>query len=140
MTGPRRAEAFVDSNFARQIVNIERGNKQSLMHGNLDAIRDFTDVRDTVRAYWLLSHRKWHGDNINVCSGVGRSMLEVLDILSSMSQKQFDRLEDPERMRPSDVPILIGDNTKVKMYTDWHPNIPWEKSLEDLLEYWRENA
>jgi GDP-4-dehydro-6-deoxy-D-mannose reductase len=140
MTGPRRAEAFVDSNFARQIVNIERGNKQLLMHGNLDAIRDFTDVRDTVRAYWLLSQRKWHGDTINVCSGVGRSMLEVLDILSAMSQKQFDRLEDPVRMRPSDVPILIGDNTKVKMYTDWTPCISWEKSLEDLLEYWRENA
>jgi GDP-4-dehydro-6-deoxy-D-mannose reductase len=143
MTGPRRAEAFVDSNFAKQIVKIELNNQHVdnnvVTHGNLDSIRDFTDVRDTVRAYWLLSQRKWHGDAINVCSGAGHSMLEVLDKLSAMATKPIGRLEDPSRMRPSDVPILIGDNTKVKMYTNWQPTYSWEESLEDLLEYWRRN-
>jgi GDP-4-dehydro-6-deoxy-D-mannose reductase len=144
MTGPRRAEAFVDSNFAKQIAWTELiANETSIpskpiLHGNLDSIRDFTDARDTVRAYWLLSHRKWHGDAINVCSGVGHSMLEVLDKLSGMSSKPIRRLEDPTRMRPSDVPILIGDNTKLKMYTGWSPSIPWEESLEELLNYWRD--
>lgn len=137
MTGPRRSESFVDSNFAKQIVEIELGKKSTVLHGNLDAIRDFTDVRDTVRAYWMLSKRKWHGEAVNVCSGVGHSMLEVVETLSSMSTNLIDRQIDSERMRPSDVPLLIGDNTKVKMYTNWNPKYTWEESLEDLLDYWR---
>jgi GDP-4-dehydro-6-deoxy-D-mannose reductase len=139
MTGPRRAEAFVDSNFAKQIAEIELNDRTAVLHGNLDAIRDFTDVRDTVRAYWMLSNRKWNGENVNVCSGNGHTMLEVLDVLTSMSVKTIVRQMDTARMRPSDVPLLIGDNTKVKMYTDWKPEYEWEESLGDLLEYWREN-
>jgi len=138
MTGPRRAEAFVDSNFAKQIVEIERKTRATLRHGNLDAIRDFTDVRDTVRAYWLLSKRKWNGEAVNVCSGTGHSMLDVFDELALKSSCPISRQEDPDRMRPSDVPLLIGDNTKVKMYIDWTPEYTWDKSLEDLLEYWRQ--
>ena len=140
MTGPRRAEAFVDSNFAKQIATIEKGGKYIVQHGNLDAIRDFTDVRDTVNAYWALSEKKWHGDVINVCTGVGHSMDEVLTVLSSMAKTPIVRQIDQNRMRPSDVPILIGDNTKLKMYTSWYPSYGWEESLEDLLCYWRENV
>jgi GDP-4-dehydro-6-deoxy-D-mannose reductase len=139
MTGPRRAEAFVDSNFAKQIVEIELGDRTALLHGNLDAIRDFTDVRDTVRAYWMLSKRKWNGDNVNVCSGIGRSMLDVLERLEDLSVVPIVRQVDNTRMRPSDVPLLIGDSSKVMMYTGWVPLYSWEQSLSDLLEYWREN-
>lgn len=138
MTGPRRAESFVDSNFAKQIVEIEQSKKYILNHGNLDAIRDFTDVRDTVAAFWMLSQRKWHGDVINVCTGIGHSMEEVAEVLKSKARCPISMKEDPDRMRPSDVPILIGDNTKLKMYTNWYPCYEWEESLEDLLNYWRE--
>jgi GDP-4-dehydro-6-deoxy-D-mannose reductase len=136
-TGPRRGEMFVDANFARQIVNIEQGKQTILMHGNLDAIRDFTDVRDTVDAYWVLSDIKWNGEVLNVCSGKGHSMKEVLSTLMSLADVPIPIKNDDSRMRPSDVPLLIGDNTKLKMYMDWKPSYTWVESLEDLLEYTR---
>lgn len=141
-TGPRRGDVFVDSNFAKQIAILEQIEKEKPMIyvGNLDAIRDFTDVRDTVRAYWMLSERKWHGEVVNVCSGRGKSMKQVLEKLLELSRIgwKVDIVLDPARSRPSDVPLLIGDNTLLKCYIDWEPNISWEESMRDLLEYWRE--
>jgi len=137
-TGPRRGEMFVDANFAMQIVKIEQGLSNSVFHGNLDAIRDFTDVRDTVDAYWDLSNVRWNGEVVNVCSGKGHSMKEVLDTLVSFSNKKINTEVDKTRMRPSDVPLLIGDNTKLKMYIDWEQKYTWEESLSDLLDYMRE--
>lgn len=136
-TGPRRGEAFVDANFARQIVNIEQGSSKKLKHGNLEAVRDFTDVRDSVRAYWELSNKKWNGDVVNVCTGKGKSMRAVLDTLIGCSNSEIITEEDPSRMRPSDVPLLIGDNSILRMYTDWEPYYTWEDSIRDLLEYTR---
>lgn len=140
-TGPRRGDVFVDSSFAKQIAILEQENKEepAIYVGNLDAIRDFTDVRDTVRAYWMLSERKWHGEVINVCSGNGKSMKQVLEKLLSLSNKGWEitTTYDPARSRPSDVPLLIGDNTLLNCYIDWEPQISWEESMKDLLDYWR---
>ena len=136
-TGPRRGEAFVDSNFVRQIIEIEMKKRDVVSHGNLSAIRDFTDVRDTVKAYWALSEKKWNGEVLNICSGKGHTMESVLETLSSLSHAGIRTQEDKTRMRPSDVPILVGDNSRLKMYINWSPEIDWKQSLEDLLQYWR---
>jgi len=139
MTGPRRGEQFVDSNFAKQIVEMENNTRRyNLIHGNLDAIRDFTDVRDTVRAMYLLSDLKWNGDVFNICSGKGKSINELVSTLVNMSYigRQITMIPDPARMRPSDVPVLIGDCSKLKSKIDWTPEISWKDSLKDLMNYW----
>ncbi|MFA7143439.1 MAG: GDP-mannose 4,6-dehydratase, partial [Candidatus Dojkabacteria bacterium] len=140
MTGPRRGEMFVDSNFAKQIVSLEKttGMKE-IYHGNLDAIRDFTDVRDSVRAFWYLSNKKWNGQAVNVCTGEGHRIEDVLNTLISLSpiRGEVSCVLDPKRNRPSDVPRLIGSNKKLKSIIDWDPTYRWEDSLKDLLNYWR---
>ncbi len=140
-TGPRRAEVFVCSNFAYQIAKIEAGLQEPTIRvGNLSTVRDFTDVRDMVRGYWLALEKGEAGEVYNICSGKGYSIKEVLDVLKGYSKKKFAVKKDPSRLRPSDVPILIGDNTKFVKQTGWQPEIPFEKTLEDLLEYWREKV
>ncbi|MDP3804762.1 MAG: GDP-mannose 4,6-dehydratase [Candidatus Omnitrophota bacterium] len=139
-TGPRRAEVFVCSNLAYQIARIEKGiQKPVLCIGNLSAIRDFTDVRDMVRGYWLALKKGKPGEVYNICSGRGYSIKEVLRILKGYSKKKFVVKKEPSRFRPSDVPILVGDNTKFVKRTGWRPEIPFEKTLEDILDYWREH-
>ena len=108
--------------------------------GNLEAIRDFTDVRDMVKAYWLATEKGKPGEVYNICSGKGYRIKEVLDILLSITKEKIKIKRDPERMRPSDVPVLVGDSTKFREATGWKPEIPFEKTLEDLLNYWRERA
>ncbi len=137
-TGPRRGEVFVCSSFAKQIAEIEKGLKEAeIKVGNLDTIRDFTDVRDMVRGYNLALERGRAGERYNICSGKGYKIKEVLDILLKMSDKDIKIEKDPQKMRPSDVPILIGDNSKFKEQTGWEPEIPFKKTLKDLLDYWR---
>lgn len=137
-TGPRRGEMFATSNFAKQVAEAEAGKRAPVIHvGNLDAIRDFTDVRDTVRAYWMASNRCNPGDVYNVCTGRGYHIGWVLKKLLSMSKVKCSVIQDPDRIRPSDVEVLIGDCTKFRKATGWKPNIPIEKTLEDLLNYWR---
>lgn len=137
-SGPRRAEVFATSNFAYQIARIEAGVQEpTLCVGNLSTIRDFTDVRDTVKAYWLALDKGEAGDVYNICSGKGYSIKETLEILKGYSKKDFSIRKDQARLRPSDVPILIGDNTKFVKQTGWRPEIPFEKTLKDTLDYWR---
>ena len=138
--GPRRGEHFATSSFARQIANIEkRKQKPVIFAGNLEAKRDFTDVRDVAKAYWLASKKCEFGEPYNVCSGKARSIKSVLDLLVSKSSvKNIKIQQDPTRMRPSDIPVIVGDNTKFKKQTGWAPEIPFEKTMEDLLNYWRE--
>ncbi|MFC2172322.1 GDP-mannose 4,6-dehydratase [Acidobacteriota bacterium] len=140
-TGPRRADVFVCSDFAKQIVEIEKGLKEPKIRvGNLEAIRDFTDVRDMVRAYWLsLKHCK-PGEVYNICSGKGYKINEILDKLLGLSSAEIDVSQDPRRLRPSDVPILIGDNSKFTKETGWEPQIPFDQTLSDIMEYWRERV
>jgi GDP-4-dehydro-6-deoxy-D-mannose reductase len=138
-TGPRRGEVFVTSNFARQIVEIEKGLRNpKIKVGNLDAQRDFSDVRDIVRAYWLSLEKCKPGECYNLCSGEPRVIRDVLDLLiNSSTSKDITTEDDPTRMRPSDVQILHGDCNKFKERTGWEPEIPFEKTMSDLLDYWR---
>jgi GDP-4-dehydro-6-deoxy-D-mannose reductase len=140
-TGPRRGEMFVTSNFARQIAHIEKGLQAPVLRvGNLQAIRDFTDVRDVVRAYWLALDRGEPGEVYNVCSGTGYAVHEVLAILRGYSTIEITTAQDPARMRPSDVPVLLGDRSRFQQATGWEPRIPFADTMADLLDYWRERV
>lgn len=140
-TGVRRGEPFVSSNFSKQIALIEKKRQEPVIHvGNLEAVRDFNDVRDIVRAYWLALEKCKPGEVYNISSGKGYRIKEVLDILLSLTTVKPQIRQDPLRMRPSDVPILIGDSTKFRKETGWKPEIPFEKTLEDLLNWWRKNV
>jgi GDP-4-dehydro-6-deoxy-D-mannose reductase len=137
-TGPGRPFQFVASSFARQIARIERGlDPPRLAVGNLDAIRDFSDVRDVVRAYWLAATDGRAGEAYNVCSGRGVSIREMLDLLLARSEAEIEVGVDPARLRPADIPMLVGDGSRFTEVTGWRPEIPFERTLEDLLEWWR---
>ena len=138
-TGPRRGEVFVTSNFAKQIASIEAGLREPVIRvGNLDAQRDFTDVRDMVRAYWLAVTKAKHGEVYNLASGKAVTIRELLDQLLALSETKVEVEVDPERLRPSDVEILLGDFSKFKADTGWEPSIPLEQTLRDTLDFWRQ--
>ncbi|MEK7315983.1 MAG: GDP-mannose 4,6-dehydratase, partial [Candidatus Eisenbacteria bacterium] len=137
--GPRRGPVFVCSDFAKQIADIEKGRREPIVRvGNLDARRDFTDVRDIVRAYWLALEKGVAGEEYNLCSGKDWVIKDMLDYLLAMSKVKIKVVEDPTRLRPSDVPVLLGDASKFKKATGWEPVIPFEQTLKDMLAYWRE--
>ena len=136
--GPRRGPVFVASDFAKQIADIEKGRKKPVLSvGNLEAQRDFTDVRDMVRAYVLALEKCEPGEVYNICSGKAWTIQKLLDYLLGMTTAKIEVREDPARLRPSDVPILLGDNSKFVKATGWQPVIPFEQTLKDMLEYWR---
>ncbi len=136
--GPRRGEVFVTSNFAKQIAEIELGLRAPVIYvGDLSSQRDWTDVRDMVRAYWLLLEKCQPGQVYNIGSGIARSAGEMLDILLSYSQVKVRVEQDPARLRPSDVKLLRADCTKFVSATGWQPQIPFEQTMKDLLDYWR---
>ncbi len=136
---PRRGEVFVVSNFAKQIAEIEKERHRPVVSvGNLEAIRDFSDVRDIVRAYWLATENFAPGDAYNICSGKGYAIKDVLYMLLSLSMRKDIKVEaDPLRLRPSDVPVLVGDCEKFRTLTGWQPKIPFEQTVRDSLDYWR---
>ncbi len=137
-TGPRRGEVFAESSFAKQIAEIEAGRREPVVFvGNLEAQRDYTDVRDMVKAYYLAVEKCESGEVYNIATGKAWRIRAVLDLLISMSKVKVEVKQDPSRMRPSDVEILIGDNSKFIAKTGWKPEIPFEKTMEDLLNYWR---
>lgn len=140
-TGPRRGLVFVTSNFSKQIAEIEKGMREPVIFtGNLEPRRDFIDVRDTVRAYWLSLEKGEEGEVYNISSGKAYSIKEVLDILLGYTNKNIEIKLDEERLRPSDVMLLIGDSTKFREKTKWKPEIPFEQTLKDLLDWWRERV
>ena len=137
-TGPRRGEVFVTSNFAKQLASIEAGRQEpKILVGNLDAVRDFTDVRDTVRAYWLAVTKATPGEVYNIASGNGITIRELLDRLIALCDVPVEIEIDPARLRPSDVEILVGDHSKFTAETGWQPEIPFDQTLADTLDYWR---
>ena len=139
--GPRRGHVFVTSNFAKQIARIEKGLQPPvILAGDLTSRRDWTDVRDMVKAYWLALERCTPGEVYNIGSGTSRQVGEMLDILLSMTKVKIDVKQDPARMRPSDVKILQADYSKFHAATGWRPTIPFEKTLEDSLNYWRKRV
>ena len=140
-TGPRRGEVFVTSNFASQLARIEAGQREPKIRvGNLDAVRDFTDVRDMVRAYWLAVTKATPGEVYNLASGNGIIIRDLLDRLIALCNVPVEIETDPARLRPSDVEILVGDPTKFHAETGWKPQIPFDQTLADTLDYWRERV
>ena len=137
--GPRQGDRFVAPAFARQIAETEAGTREPLLRvGNLSTTRDFTDVRDVVRAYWLALTLGQPGEVVNIGSGVGHTIDELLRTMVSFSNVAFTIEPDPARMRPSDVPVSICDNSRLKAATGWRPEISFEHSLLDILNDWRE--
>jgi GDP-4-dehydro-6-deoxy-D-mannose reductase len=137
-TGPRRGQVFVTSNFCSQVAAIELGLQEPVIRvGNIEAIRDFTDVRDMVRAYWLAVTKARPGEVYNIATGQGIRIREMLDRVLALSKVDVKVEVDPARLRPSDVEILIGDSSKFRADTGWEPRIPFEQTVHDLLDYWR---
>jgi len=140
-TGPRRPSHFVASSFARQIAQIELGLlSPTVKVGNLDARRDFIDVRDAARAYWEAVRHGVPGSAYNVCSGRSSSIKEILDTLVGLARRDVAIVTDPERMRPADIPLLVGDPSRFQNLTGWTPEIPLRQTLSDLLDWWREKV
>ena len=137
--GPRQTSDFVTSSFARQVALIEAGRqKPEIFVGNLDTIRDYTDVRDVVRAYWLSLEKGKAGEVYNIASGKGRTARQILDYYLKVTPVKIKVKQKASRMRPSDPSRLVGDASKFKLKTGWEPRIPFEKSLKDILQFWRE--
>lgn len=137
-TGPRRPDHFVASSFARQVAEAEAGLRPpEIAVGNLEAVRDILDVRDVVRAYRLLLAPEHAGRACNVATGTGVRIRDLLDELLDLSGREVAVRSDPARMRPSDVPHLVGDPAAVTDATGWRPQIPLRQTLADLLDWWR---
>lgn len=136
--GPGQSDRFVASSFARQIAEAERGIRPPIIQvGNLDAERDFTDVRDIVRGYYLAMLLGRPGEVYNLGSERAVTIRRLLDLLLSRSLIPVKIEVDPSRLRPADVPRVVADCTRFRMLTGWRPEIPLEQTLADLLDYWR---
>ena len=137
-TGPRQAPAFAAASMARQIALIERGELPPIVRvGNLEARRDLTDVRDVVAAYAALMQRGTPGTLYNVASGTARPIASVLEGLAGRSRVKITIEPDPARMRPDDIPVMLGDASRLRAATGWVPTISFDRMLDDLLDYWR---
>ncbi len=136
--GPRQDASYVTSAFARQLAEIEAGAREPvLLVGNLDSRRDITDVRDTVRAYRLLAAHGRPDRPYNVCSGRAYRVGDLLEILLGRTRTRVQVTPDPTRTRPHDNPIVLGDPSRIAADTGWRAEIPIERTLADLLDYWR---
>lgn len=139
--GPKQVGNFVVPAFAKQIAEMEAGMREPVMRvGNLESQRDFTDVRDVVRAYHLLLMGGKAGEAYNIASGTTHPISEILAKLIMLSTIKPEVENIPELMRPSDTPVVVGDAGKLKALGEWQPVIPLEQSLEDALDYWREQV
>jgi GDP-4-dehydro-6-deoxy-D-mannose reductase len=136
--GPKQSPEFVASDFAKQIAEIEKSLKKPIIQvGNLEAKKDFTDVRDMVRGYWLALDKGEPGKVYNICSERAIQIKGLLNHLLELSSSKVEIMKDPKRMRPSNNRILQGDSSKFRRRSGWKPEIPLEKTLKDILEYWR---
>lgn len=136
--GPGQSPQFVVSDFCKQVVEVEKGLREPVIHvGNLKAKRDFTDVRDVVAAYECLVRQGTAGETYNVGAGNACSIQEILDKIIEISGQKIRVEVEEERLRPIDVPIISADITKITEQTDWKRKISLEQTLEDTLEYWR---
>ncbi|MEX1310910.1 MAG: GDP-mannose 4,6-dehydratase [Candidatus Sulfomarinibacteraceae bacterium] len=139
LTGPGRPPHFVASSFARQIARAELGLAPDRLEvGNLEAVRDFTDVRDAVRACRLVADRRHAGEVFHVCSGRPVAISRVVELLLGMSRRTIEVAFDEARTRQADIPWMVGDPSKVEAATGWRAAIPLEQTLADLLDWWRE--
>lgn len=136
--GPGQAPMFVVSDFCKQVAEIEKGKREPVMKvGNLAARRDFTDVRDVVRAYVKLVQLGRPGETYNVGSGNARAIQDILDLIISQSKVNIKVEIDPNKLRPVDVPVIEADISKLNALTGWEPRIPLEQTIQETLDYWR---
>ena len=137
--GPGQNERFVAPAFARQIASIEDGQAEAVIYvGNLESKRDFTDVRDIVRAYHMIVEKGQPGEAYNIASGVARSIRHLLDTLLGLTETKIEVRVDPARLRPVDVPEIRGDSSKLRRHTGWQPELTFEQTLHDVLADWRQ--
>lgn len=137
--GPGQNERFVAPAFARQIASIEEGQTEAVIYvGNLESKRDFTDVRDIVRAYHMIVEKGQPGEAYNIASGVARSIRHLLDTLLGLTETKIEVRVDPARLRPVDVPEIRGDSSKLRRHTGWRPKLTFEQTLHDVLVDWRQ--
>jgi GDP-4-dehydro-6-deoxy-D-mannose reductase len=140
-TGPGQLPQFVVPGFAKQIAEIETGAQPPVMHlGNMAAERDFTDVRDIVRAYFMLIEKGVGGQIYNVCSGTPRSIQSILDSLFKLTPVKIAQETDPNKFRPADTPVSFGDNSHIRDAVGWQPIITFEQTLADILNEARNNV
>jgi GDP-4-dehydro-6-deoxy-D-mannose reductase len=136
--GPRQDPSFVAPSVARQIALVEIGRQEPILTlGNMDVVRDLTDVRDTVRAYVAMMARAQPGVAYNVCSGRELPIRALVETLTSRARIELSVVQDPARFRPSDPPLMVGDHGRLTADTGWLPEIPFGRTADDLLEYWR---
>jgi len=135
--GPGQGDRLVAGSIARQVAENERSGGTTVVTGDLSPRRDFTDVRDVVRAYRALAIDGVPGEVYNVCSGRAVEVRELADTLIGLSDRPMEIVLDPERLRPVDVPVLLGSNEKITAATGWAPEIPLEQTLADVLDWWR---
>ena len=137
-SGPEQADIFVISNFCKQAAEIEIGLKEPVIHvGNLEAMRDFTDVRDVVRAYRLLGEKGKSGQTYNVGRGKAVKISRILEMILEMAEMNIEVRSDPDRMRASDIPIIEPDVSKIYADTGWKAEISMEQTIRDTLNSWR---
>ena len=137
--GPKQSSVFVVYDFCRQAAEIEAGKREPVLWvGNLEIKRDFTDVRDIVRAYGMLIQKGKAGENYNVGSGRAVAIQEILEKILSLSKKKIRIETDPKKLRPLDLPVIEADIQKLQEVTGWKPQISLEDTIRDILEDWRE--
>jgi GDP-4-dehydro-6-deoxy-D-mannose reductase len=133
--GPGQPQSLLCSAIARQVVRIEQSRQKPVVEiGNLDPVRDFIDVRDVARAYWDIVSKGIPGEIYNICSGRPLSVRDIIDMLGSISGVKFDIKQVPELVRMSDIPVMVGDNSKIRAATGWQPAITVEQTLKDILQ------
>ncbi|MFT3907921.1 MAG: GDP-mannose 4,6-dehydratase [Ferruginibacter sp.] len=140
--GPGQKESFVISSFAKQLVGIANNHDfhQPLIAGDLSIVRDFVDVRDVVKAYYMLLMQGANGNVYNICSGKGISLNEILSKMCSILNIQISIEEDPNLIRPNDTKITIGSYAKLKALTGWTPTISIDQSLSDIIAWWKQSV
>ena len=140
-TGPKQSPAFVLADFCKQVAEIEAGIKEAVISvGNLEAMRDFTDVRDIVKAYLLLAEKGKSGETYNVGRGQAVKISSLLEMILKEAKTEIEVRRDENRMRPSDVPLHVADTEKICRDTGWCPTITLNETVKDTLDYWRENV
>ena len=137
-TGPGQSETFVLPTIAKQISEIEKGKRAPLIElGNLEAKREFLNINDIIDAYLLALGKAESGHTYNIASGYGYKISELVAMFVQLSKKSFDLRTNPVKVRKVDIPVLLGDGSKFSKLTGWSPKVKIEKTLEDLLNYWR---
>ncbi|QEH31563.1 GDP-6-deoxy-D-mannose reductase [Aquisphaera giovannonii] len=135
--GPGQSPSYVLAALALQVAEVEAGRKARVEVGNLDVVRDFTDVRDVARGYRLLAQRGRAGEVYNLGSGRGTKIADAADLLASMARVPVEVHVDPARVRPVDQPLLVADSSKLREATGWEPEFPIERTLADMLDHFR---